>query len=176
MSGDPHVWYHGRKTSIHLPATRFTKLLQQGDVAIFAKGGPSEDDKMNFVEAVTVFSGDHEAVQVTQKHGRLFANETLIWLTVDGAASKRGRHLAAHGVFEVNATEREVKLQHLLTGLQFVVASRATARRDSPDSHHLNIRFVDGLVTEGKGAAVGTLPQLWGTEPLSPETAKLIRK
>lgn len=170
------MWFNGTETAIHLPVTYFTEMLQQGDVAIYAKGGPDDSVDMNFMTTVSVRLSGREALRVDQKRGRLGSHQTLMDLAVDGAILDGGRRHAsgAHGALRLNVTNDRLHVRHVPTGLEFVIASRPTTRRDAPDSHHLNLHFAEGLVTSGAGAAAGALPQLWGTQPLSPEVADLV--
>lgn len=176
MVGDPHVLFNGKVTSIHLPIDRFTNLLRQGPIAIFARGGPEDDLDMNFMYDLSVRVDGREVARVAQRRGRLQEGQ-LLELQVEGGENWRGvseEFSAANKSLTVKATPSSVRFVHRPTGLEFVVRSRPTARKHARDSHHLNLNFERGLLTEGPGAARGALPQIVGMEDLTAEVAALM--
>lgn len=165
ISGDPHVWFNGSRTTMHLPTDRFILLLEQGDIAIFAKGGPENVTLMNYIYDVIVKVRGDTAMSVHQELGDLDQKDALLKLTMDDIKCNDLR-------FE--RKRDRVQIFHVPTGLNVTVASRRTLRKDAVNSHHLNLRVGDGLVTSGVGSATGALPEIWGTQPLSSEVRSLI--
>jgi hypothetical protein len=184
ISGDPHVWFNGSRTTIHLPADNYTKLLEQGDVALYAKGGAKEQKSMNHIFTILVVVGGEEAVRVEQLRGLRGKHEALMKVAVDGWSNNfrpgNGKRdlTAALGRLRCNITRERVTVAHESSGLHFTVASRATTLLNATDSHHLNLRFDKGLAlsmdSQGIAPATGALPQIWGIEPIAPDVASLI--
>jgi len=184
ISGDPHVWFNGSRTTIHLPTDAYTKLLEQGDLALYAKGGAKEQKSMNHIFTIVVVVGGEEAVRVEQLRGLRGKHEALMKVAVDGWTNNfrpgNGKRdlTAALGRLRCNITRERVTVTHESSGLHFTVASRATTLLNATNSHHLNLRFDKGLAlsmgSQGNAPATGALPQIWGIEPLAPDVASLI--
>eukprot|EP00928_Gymnodinium_smaydae_P069462 TRINITY_DN5294_c0_g3_i1.p1 TRINITY_DN5294_c0_g3~~TRINITY_DN5294_c0_g3_i1.p1 ORF type:complete len:296 (-),score=44.48 TRINITY_DN5294_c0_g3_i1:58-945(-) len=175
MSGDPHVWYNGTRTTIHLPTDGFTNLFEQDGVTIRGLGGPERSMKMNYIYAVSVLVGGRELARLEQKRGHCDVTQHLMDLTFEGekAPVKRGQRRAASLLLTM--TRDSVKFADEVNGLAFTVASRKTLRADAPDSHHLNLHFDKGVVTSGARSATGVLPQVWGAQEMSPAVRDLLR-
>eukprot|EP00928_Gymnodinium_smaydae_P045393 TRINITY_DN30270_c1_g1_i1.p1 TRINITY_DN30270_c1_g1~~TRINITY_DN30270_c1_g1_i1.p1 ORF type:complete len:375 (+),score=41.09 TRINITY_DN30270_c1_g1_i1:77-1201(+) len=176
MGGDPHVRFNGTKINVHLPTDRFTKLFEQDGVVIRAKGGPNGSMKTNYISEITVGVDGKIVASVAQLHGSLGPHDPLLKLTVNGTTGSvggRGQHRLAS--LRLDTAREKVAFSHEVSGLEFVVASRETQRRDAVDSHHLNLRLGKGLVTSGPRSAQGALPQIWGVQPLTPGVKALIR-
>merc|ERR1719444_175799 len=114
MKGDPHVFFNGKVTSIHLPTDRFTRLLEQGGVSILARGGPEGAEHMNFLYDVSVRVDGVETARVNQRRGHLEAGRQgqLLDLRVEGAESWHGapqEFSAAEGSMIVTASEGSVR-------------------------------------------------------------------
>jgi len=176
MSGDPHIFFNGTRTTIHLPTDRVTKLLEQGGVSIYTKGGPNNDTKMNYIDVVMVSVDGEEVARIEQEQGQLSEPHALMKLTAGGSTTEAEQAVGrVHPSMRMESKRDRIRFVHVPTGLDFVVASRRTTRKDATNSHHLNLRFDGGLVTSGTGSAEGALPQIWGTQPLSEAVAALVR-
>eukprot|EP00928_Gymnodinium_smaydae_P025074 TRINITY_DN20093_c0_g7_i1.p1 TRINITY_DN20093_c0_g7~~TRINITY_DN20093_c0_g7_i1.p1 ORF type:complete len:448 (+),score=56.70 TRINITY_DN20093_c0_g7_i1:97-1344(+) len=164
------------RTTLHLPMDRFTDLLQQGDTTIRARGGPQGQRKLNYIFAVAVNIHGRETVLLEQALGHLDAKHPLMKLTANNVTSYASKHITTMSdSLLVNSTRSKVVFHHKPSGLEFVVSSEKTKRRNVTNSHHLNLRIIKGVVMSGLGKAKGALPQIWGTQPLSSEVRTFIR-
>jgi len=174
MGGDPHVNFNGTRTTIHLPNGYMSKLIEQGSVAVLAKGDDS--DSGNYIHMISVTVDGKQALRIEQKTGDVHGWAHPMAILVDG----RARHgsfntTVAAGEMSVECAGKRVKALHLASGFGFEVTSEPSLMHATKDSHHLNIRVGEGLIMEGQGKAHGVLPQIWGIQPLSDAVAALIR-
>eukprot|EP00928_Gymnodinium_smaydae_P078370 TRINITY_DN6224_c0_g1_i2.p1 TRINITY_DN6224_c0_g1~~TRINITY_DN6224_c0_g1_i2.p1 ORF type:complete len:200 (+),score=6.67 TRINITY_DN6224_c0_g1_i2:270-869(+) len=160
MTGDPHVIFGGKRTTIHLPTHHSIKLFEQGNTALYAQGAPNEDGlSMNHMSRLSVYVGGKPALAVEQKLGTANKSGGLMNLWIDGTPSAVIRDgLVANGAFQVKASRERVAVRRCFKADDYEELAEL-ASLESP-FHHRSCRIRRRRCDRGSSRDLGSPPTL----------------